>query len=94
MVEITSLRWLIVKAALFVLLGTMAAILILASSARLSTAVLLAVCIWAFARAYYFFFYVLGHYVDPKFNFSGMLAAFRWLMSRRSKSREVVESVP
>lgn len=37
-------------------------------------AVLLALSIWGFCRAYYFAFYVIEKYVDPEFRFSGLLS--------------------
>jgi hypothetical protein len=40
-------------------------------------AVLLALAIWASCRAYYFAFYVIQHYVDPGYRFSGL-----WSWSR------------
>ncbi len=55
-----------------------------------STAILLALMVWAFARAYYFAFYVIGKYVDPQYRFSGLLSFLRYLLRRRkSKGREL-----
>jgi len=35
-------------------------------------ALLIAIAIWAFCRAFYFAFYVIEHYVDPSFRFAGL----------------------
>ena len=42
-------------------------------------ALLLALAIWAFCRAYYFAFYVIEHYIDPGFKFAGLWAMLRHL---------------
>ena len=38
---------------------------------------------WCFARCYYFAFYVIEHYMDPGFHFSGLWSFFRYLVKRR-----------
>ena len=58
MADIKNPRLLYAKGALFVLGGTMAAGLILAEHPTIKVALLLAIAIWCFARAYYFAFYV------------------------------------
>ena len=72
------------KGALFLVIGTVSAALLLAESFSWNKAVLLVLIIWSFCRAYYFAFYVLERYVDPGFKFSGLgsLLAFLW---RRKK---------
>ncbi len=72
------------KAALFLVIGTVTATLLLAESWSWKTALLLALLVWSFCRAYYFAFYVLERYVDPDFKFSGLgsLVAYLW---RRKK---------
>ena len=49
------------------------------------TAGLLVVAIWAFARAYYFAFYVIEKYVDPGYKFSGLISFMRYLNGRRGR---------
>jgi hypothetical protein len=46
-------------------------------------ALLLALAVWAFCRAYYCAFYVIERYVDPSFRFSGLLAFARYVWARR-----------
>ena len=57
--------------------------ILLWDSPHLQTAALLALAIWAFARAYYFAFYVIEKYIDPGYRFSGLFSVARHLLSRR-----------
>jgi hypothetical protein len=60
------------KGALFALIGTTASLLVLAELPTLKIAMLLGLAIWAFCRAYYFAFYVIEHYLDRRYRFSGL----------------------
>ena len=71
------------KAALLVLTGLLACTVILLDNPSLKTGVLLALAIWAFARAYYFAFYVVQHYADPNYRFAGLWSFARYLVSTR-----------
>jgi len=44
---------------------------------------LLAVSVWCFCRSYYFAFYVIEHYVDPGYRFSGLGSFIRYCIGRR-----------
>ena len=44
---------------------------------------LLGLAIWGFARAYYFAFYVIEHYVDESYKYSGLLDFLRYALKRR-----------
>ena len=46
---------------------------------------LLAVAVWAFARAYYFAFYVIEHYVDPGYRFSGLISFLRYALRKKQE---------
>jgi hypothetical protein len=81
--DLQSHRWMWVKAALFLLIGLVACILILIDDPDWHVAALLALAIWAFCRAYYFAFYVIEKYIDPSFRFSGIISAIKHAMSRR-----------
>ena len=72
MTDITSPKLLWTKGALFLLLAIGASVLLLMEAASLKVAVLLAVAIWGFCRAYYFAFYVIERYADPGYRFSGL----------------------
>ena len=50
-----------------------------------AVAVLLAISIWCFCRFYYFAFYVIQHYVDPGFRFSGLFAFCRYMVQRQNQ---------
>ena len=71
------------KGALFVATGLLACVLILLDHPTLKTALLLALAIWSFARAYYFAFYVVERYVDPGYRFAGLVSFARYLLRRR-----------
>lgn len=81
--DLTSTTAIKLKGALFVVLGLLAGALLWIELPTWKTAALLAVCIWAFCRAYYFAFYVIEKYVDPKFKFAGLWSAVRYLVSGR-----------
>ena len=81
--DIRSRRWLYVKGTLFVCLALVAAGLMLLRSPDWQLAVLLAICVWASCRAYYFAFYVIEHYVDPSYRFAGLTSFVRYLISRQ-----------
>jgi hypothetical protein len=65
----------------------MAGALILLRTPELSSALLLVSCVWAFARAYYFCFYVIERYVDNRFRLSGVFAAIRFAWSSARGNR-------
>ena len=77
--------WMWIKVALFLVIGVVAAGLILAQLPDWRVAVLLVLAIWAFCRAYYFAFYVLEKYIDPSFRFAGLISLARHVWSRRSR---------
>lgn len=77
--------WMYLKAVLFVLVGCACFTLVWLESPTLTTAACLVLMIWAFARAYYFAFYVIGKYVDPGYRFSGLFSFFRYLAAGRRK---------
>jgi hypothetical protein len=82
-VQSTKAMW--VKGILFLLIGIVSAVLLWVEAGDLKTAVLLALTIWGFCRAYYFAFYVIEKYVDPRFKFAG-LGAFVMYVLQRKKS--------
>lgn len=80
--DIRDPRLMYLKAGLFVLLGLMAAAGILVEAPRLKVALLLALAVWSFARAYYFAFYVVEHYIDPAYRFDGLWSFARHAIGR------------
>jgi hypothetical protein len=47
------------------------------------TAALLALLVWSSCRFYYFLFYVLERYVDPRLRYAGLLALVGAIRHRR-----------
>lgn len=88
MTDLKNPRAIWAKGILFLLLGIAAAVLLLQESPGFRTAVLLGVAIWAFCRAYYFAFYVITHYVDPGYKFSGLGSFVRYLLRPRQDARK------
>ena len=76
-----ALLW--TKMLLFLITGLLASAtaLVLFPSARL--ALLMAIAIWSFCRAYYFVFYVIEHYIDPTYRFAGLLSVLQYLRGHR-----------
>ena len=83
MTDITSPRLLYLKGFLMLLGGLLASATILLEHPDWKLAALLVVAVWCFARAYYFAFYVIEHYVDDGYRVSGLWALARYLLDRR-----------
>ena len=83
MENIKSLKLIWIKAGLFLLLGLGSAILLLSEAPTPKVALLLALSVWAFCRAYYFAFYVIQHYVDPGYRFSGLISFVRYVARKK-----------
>ncbi len=84
MKDLTNPNWIKLKGILFLLIGLLASVLLLIEHPSWKVAVLLAVAIWCFCRFYYFAFYVIEHYVDPGYRFSGLWSFARYLISRKN----------
>jgi predicted Kef-type K+ transport protein len=85
MKDLSEPRAMYLKAVLFVGIGIIASAVLLIEHPSLRVALLLAVIIWAFCRAYYFAFYVVQHYADPSFRFAGLIDFGRYLWRRRGR---------
>ncbi|MBI5775332.1 MAG: hypothetical protein HZA89_16550 [Verrucomicrobia bacterium] len=85
MKDLAEPKWMYLKAALLLVIGVTCVALLFLDQPTLRTAVLLALAVWAFCRAYYFAFYVIGKYVDPAFRFSGLWSFVRYLTRRNRK---------
>ena len=83
MTDITSPRLLYLKGFLMLLGGLLASATILLEHPDWKLAALLVVAVWCFARAYYFAFYVIEHYVDDGYRFSGLWSFAHYLLDRR-----------
>jgi hypothetical protein len=82
MKDLTDPRLIKLKGGMFLFAGLVAAGLIIFENPTGRTVLLLAIAIWSFCRAYYFAFYVIEHYVDPSFKFSGLGSALKYLLGK------------
>ena len=79
--DITNPKVIKFKGVLFLLLGVFSGGLLIAIAPDWKVFLLLAISVWAFARFYYFAFYVLEHYADREFRYSGLLDLVRYLLT-------------
>ena len=84
MKELTDPKWIKAKGILFLLVGLSSSALLVVEHPEIKVAVLLGIAIWCFCRFYYCAFYVIEHYVDPAYRFSGLWSFARYIL-RRSK---------
>ena len=85
--DLTSRRLIYLKGFLFLACGALAAAALLAEAPTLRAALLLGLCVWCFARFYYFCFYVIERYVDPGYRFAGLWSFARYLASKRRRAK-------
>jgi len=83
MKDLANPFWIKLKGILFLLIGTVAAILVFLNDPRWQTAVLLILAVWSFCRFYYFAFYVIEKYVDSSYKFSGLTSFIKCFFNRR-----------
>jgi len=80
--DLTSPNAIFVKGWLFLVLGAMSGGALVCLEPRWDAAILIAITTWAFSRWYYFMFYVIEHYTDPTFKFSGLGSFIRYILRR------------
>ena len=85
MKDLTDPRWIKAKGILFLLVGLLSSVMLIVEKPEVKVALLFGIAVWCFCRAYYFAFYVIEHYVDPAYRFSGLWSFARYLLLRRSK---------
>jgi len=71
------------KAVLFLVIGLLSALILLLEHPHWKTAALLVLTVWAYARLYYFMFYVIEHYVEPNYRFAGIGSFVIYLLRKR-----------
>ena len=86
MTDITNAKLIYAKGVLFFLGGVLSSALLIAEHPSLKVAVLLVVAVWCFARAYYFAFYVIEHYVDRSYRFSGLWSFVLYVFRRNRRA--------
>ena len=85
MKDLTNPVWIKLKGALFLGLGLLSSALLIFEHPELRVILLLALSVWCFCRFYYFAFYVIEHYVDSGYRFSGLGSFLAYLWSRRRR---------
>ena len=80
--DLESPRAIYAKGALFLAVGVAAAVLVVLENPTLKTGLLLVVAVWSFCRLYYSAFYVIQHYVDDSYRFSGLGSFLRYVWRR------------
>ena len=88
MANLTNPKWMYAKAAMFLIIGVMTFGLLLLPQELWARVALQLLMIWSFARAYYFAFYVIEHYVDGSYRFAGLFDFMKYLWSERRKARQ------
>ncbi len=83
MKDLTNPFWIKFKGILFLIIGILSSALLILDTQSWPVAVMLVIAIWCFCRFYYFAFYVIEHYVDPGYRFSGLWSFFGYLISKR-----------
>ena len=73
MADITNRRLIITKGFLFLFLGLFASVFLICLTLSWQVTILQLISIWSFCRFYYFAFYVIQHYVDNRFRFTGLV---------------------
>jgi hypothetical protein len=82
MKDLTYPRWIKAKGILFLATGLGSSALLVVEHPELRVVLLMSIAVWCFCRSYYFAFYVIEHYVDPSYRFSGLWSFVRYLFSR------------
>src|SRR5437588_458404 len=81
--DLTNPVWIKIKGMLFLIVGVASSLLLILENPSAKTVLLLAIAVWCFCRFYYFAFYVIEHYVDSSYRFSGLWSFVVYLVSRR-----------
>ena len=81
--DLKNTKLIYLKGFLFLLIGVSASALLLIEAPSLKVALLLGLAVWGFARAYYFVFYVIQHYVDDRYKFAGLWSFVQYVLRRR-----------
>ena len=87
MKDLSDPRWIKMKGVLFLIVGLLSSALLLLDHFEIKTTLLFVISIWCFCRFYYFAFYVIEHYLDSSYHFSGLCSFARYLIGRRKDGR-------
>jgi hypothetical protein len=81
--DLTGRGWIYAKGFAFLFAGFFAAGCIWLEHPEWKLMLLLGICVWSFARFYYFAFYVISNYTDPGYRFSGLGSFAAYWLKRR-----------
>jgi len=84
MADLKNPKWMYAKALMLLGIGVMTFFLLLLPQELWAKILLQTLMIWAFSRAYYFAFYVVEHYIDDDYRFSGLLNFFQYVLRQRN----------
>src|SRR5262249_6937286 len=87
MKDLTDPRWIKLKGILFLVIAALSSTLLILEKPTLKVGLLLAISIWCACRFYYFAFYVIEHYVDSSYRFSGLWSFAVYLLTKRGKDQ-------
>ena len=82
--DLKNTQWIHFKGWLFLALAALASAGILLQNPSWQNVFLLAICLWAACRWYYYMFYVIEKYVDPGFKFAGLGSFVRYMIGRKN----------
>jgi hypothetical protein len=82
--DLKSSKLIHLKGLLFLFIGLLSSLLIIAQTTNIQIFLLLILCIWAFCRFYYYLFYVIENYIDSNYKFSGLLSFLFYLANKKS----------
>jgi hypothetical protein len=71
---LVNTRVILVKGFLLLVIGLLSLALLASEQPTLKETALIALAIWSFCRFYYFAFYIIEHYVDSDYRFTGLLS--------------------
>ena len=81
--DLKSKQAIYLKAILFLLILLLSMVLNLISDELSLRIISMLLIVWSSARMYYFMFYVIEHYVDEEFHFSGIYDFLKYIFSRK-----------
>jgi hypothetical protein len=84
MKNLTNPAWIKLKGFLFLAIGILSGLLLVLEHPDVKMGLLLVISVWCFCRFYYFAFYVIEHYVDAGYKFSGLWSFACYLWRRRA----------
>lgn len=83
--DLKNPRLIHLKGWLFLLLGVLSAVTLLAEYFSVTAVILLTICVWSFCRFYYYAFYVVENYIDSGYKFAGLWSLARYLLRKKTE---------